>query len=185
MDDRDDLIAQKYAAVCAVLDEQARIEREASPPPRKRGRDPKTGQLKPRRCGLYVPGHVVHYIQAIHSAGEPHLGGHLIAVEDNIIIINVDYGNKVRRLRYHDVEGLVERVGIGGRVGFCKEYSILRHPGRGQSGACFSVADAEAPWIPCDNTPLTSTTPEALAERLRTHGGFTVPGRSVIDSLEA
>ena len=47
---------------------------------RKQPRDPRTGFLRPCRCELYLAGHTVHYIQAIHSAGKPHRFGRLVAL---------------------------------------------------------------------------------------------------------
>ncbi|HXY27730.1 MAG TPA: hypothetical protein VEH82_05570, partial [Acidimicrobiales bacterium] len=116
-----------------------------------------------------MPGHAVHWIQANRSAGLSHRTGRLTAVEDDVI--TVDFGDEVKEYRNCDPERLVEIVGIGSTVRFCERYWILRGP----SGYVFSVAPADASWqVPCDFSPLTSAIPEALAERLRTHGGFSV-----------
>jgi len=145
---------------------------------RRQPRDPKTGFLKPRHCELYRPGHSVHWIQGLHSTGRPDRRGWLDGIEDNIITI--DFGDEVRRYRNHEVERLIEIVRIQGPVRVCASYSILR----GGGGYCFSIVDVDEPWIACDHRPLRSVTPEALAERMKSHGGFTVPGRVVLDSLE-
>ncbi len=121
-------------------------------------------------CELYQAGHTVHHIQANRSAGEPHRQGSLTEVRDDVI--TVDFGNEIRRYRNHDPDRLVDIVGIGGSVGVCERYVILR----GNGGYCFSILDADKPWVPCDYEPLTSFTPEALARRMETHGGFLVPG---------
>jgi hypothetical protein len=144
---------------------------------RKQSRDRKTGLVRPRKCQLYLAGHTVHYIQAIHSAGEVHREGSLVASNGNVI--TVDFGDELKRYRNHDVEPLVEIVGIGGSVRICESYVILRFP-RGGGNACFSIANVDEPWIPCDHTPLKSISPEALADRLNSHGGFSVPGSQLI-----
>ena len=148
---------------------------------RKQPRDPKSGFLWLRNCELYRAGHMVHHIQAIHSAGEVHREGSLVASNGNVI--TVDFGDELKQYRNHDVERLVEIIGIGGKVRICESYVILRFP-RGGGNFCFSISNIDEPWIPCDDAPLTSTSPEALAERLATHGGFLVPG-SLSNSSEA
>lgn len=127
-------------------------------------------------CELYRAGHTVHHIQANRSAGEPHRHGTLTEVLGNII--TVDFGDEIRRYRNHDPDRLVDIVGIGRSVEVCERYVILR----GIGGYCFSILDADTPWVPCVHEPLTSFTVEALAERLQTHGGFLVPGPVVLDA---
>jgi len=127
-------------------------------------------------CELYQAGHTVHHIQANRSAGAPHRQGTLTEILGNVI--SVDFGDEIRRYRNHDPDRLVDIVGIGGSVGVCERYVILR----GNRGYCFSILDADEPWVPCDHEPLTSFTPGALAERLETHGGFLVPGVAVEDA---
>jgi hypothetical protein len=74
----------------------------------------------------------------------------------------------------------VEIVGIGGPVRVCATgYSILRYDHGDRSSSCFSIAHVEEPWSECDEAPLATTTAEALAERMRTHGGFLVPAASI------
>jgi hypothetical protein len=124
---------------------------------------------------------MVHQIQAIRSSSEPHRPGHLIAVEGNKI--TVDFGEEVKHYRNDDVERLVDIVGIGGEVLVREDFDILRYRTSHFESHCFSIADAEEPWILCDTTPMTSTTPEALAERLTTHGGFLVPGKLLEDGI--
>jgi hypothetical protein len=145
---------------------------------RKRPRDPETGRRRPRKCDLYIAGHTVHWIQAIRSHDVANRRGHLVAVEGNAI--TADFDGEYERYRNHDPQRLLEIIGIGGTVIVCSRYSLLKSGG----GYCFSIVDAEDPWRPCDCKPLTSATPEALAERLETHGGFVVPGHLVLDQLD-
>jgi hypothetical protein len=131
----------------------------------------KTGNVY--RCELYQAGHTVHFIQVNRSAGEPDRQGKLTEVAENVITI--DFGDQIKRYRNHDPDRLVDIVGIGRTVRVCERYVILR----GNGGYCFSIQDADEPWVPCDHEPLTSFTAEALAERVQTHGGFFVPGGAV------
>jgi hypothetical protein len=133
---------------------------------------------KVRRCQLYTDGHVVHHIQAIHSYGRPHRSGRLVDIDGNEL--TVDFGIDVKRYRNHDPDRLVGIIGIGGEVRDCESYVILR----GGGSYCFSISAIDKPWTPCDFEPLRSATPEALAERARTHGGFVVPGAQVLKALE-
>jgi hypothetical protein len=106
-----------------------------------------------------------------------------VAAEDNKI--TVDFGDEIKEYRNHEVERLVEIIGIGGAVQVCERYVILRDAiPKGGGTYCFSIAAADKPWVPCDNTPLTSFDAGSLAERLTTHGGFSVPGPAVLEALE-
>ena len=127
------------------------------------------------RCELYRAGHTVHHIQALRSVGEANREGRLTEVLGNVI--SVDFGGVTRQYRNHDTDRLMDLIGVGGTVRVCEGYDILR----GAGDYCFSVLDADEPWVPCDHEPLTSFTPEALAERLETHGGFLVPGAAVVE----
>jgi hypothetical protein len=131
-------------------------------------RDPESGFLHPRQCESYLPGHTVHWIQANRSAGQPHETGTLIGVEGNVITVEVDGTTKT--YRNHEVERLVEIVGLGGEVRICESYSILQ----GGGNYCFSIVDASKPWRECGDEPLTDTSAEGLVDRLTSHGGFVV-----------
>ena len=47
----------------------------------------------------------------------------------------------------------------------------------------YCIIDADEPWVPCDYSPLTSASPEKVAERIRTHGGFMVPGQQLLEGF--
>jgi hypothetical protein len=133
---------------------------------------------KPPKCDLYIARHVVHWIQALRSHDVQNRRGRLAAVDGNVI--TADFNGDIQLYRNHEPGRLLEIIGIGGTVIVCNRYRLLKSGG----GSCFSIADAEDPWRPCDYEPLTSATPEALAERLQTHGGFLVPGHLVLDQLD-
>lgn len=144
---------------------------------RSRPRDPKTGFLKPRRCNVYSPGHSAHWIPAIRSDSAHHDVGILSEINEELFI--VDFGTEYRTYRNHETERLVEIVGVGNGVRICERYRLARS----RSGLLFSIALSSDPWGACDDSPLTSATPQALADRLNSHGGFSVPGRLVVESL--
>ena len=103
------------------------------------------------------------------------LAGKLRSVDGNVIA--VDVGDHVEQFRNHEPERLLEIVGIGGPVRVFS--SILQ----GWTTHVWSIARAADPWTPCNNEPLTASTPEALAERIETHGGFFVPGDEALRGL--
>ncbi len=138
-----------------------------------RKRDPNTGYLFPNHCELYFAGHSVHWIQAHRSYGQPHRSGKLVEVDGNVI--SIDFDTEIKRYRNCDPDRLLEIVRIGDSVRVCESYVIMRS----LDSHCFSVARADDTWMPCDYKPLTSASPEALAERDTSPGGFSVPGSEV------
>ena len=137
---------------------------------------------KVRKCQLYIDGHVVHYIQALHSLGRPHRSGRLVDLNGNVL--TVEFSDQIKQYRNHNVDRLLERVPIGTEVRVCYEYRILRYRHDDSGSYCFSICSVDTPWTLCNYEPLRSATPEALAERVRTHGGFVVPGKQVLMGLE-
>lgn len=133
-----------------------------------------------RECQLYFPGHTTHWIQVIHSAAEPHDPGVLVAVEGNLL--TVDLEGEVRQYRTHHPQRVLDIIGIGGALEVNAEWSILWKRSGDQANAIpvCSIAKAKTPWTPCDFAPLEDVSFEGLAERTRTHGGFSVPGSRVV-----
>jgi hypothetical protein len=68
---------------------------------------------------------------------------------------------------------------LGKGVRICERYRIVRT----RSNHLFSIATSMDSWGACDDSPLTSFTPGALASRIETHGGFSVPGRLVVEAI--
>ena len=103
------------------------------------------------------------------------LTGRLRSVDGDVI--DIDVGDHVAQFRNHEPERLLEIVGLGGTVRVFS--SILQ----GWTNHVWSIARAADPWTPCNNEPLTATTPGALVSRIETHGGFFVPGDEVLRGL--
>ena len=128
-------------------------------------------------CELYFPSHMLHWLPFKHSLDEPHQSGRLVAVEGRMLTVR--YLSSSTTYWHHEPERLVDIVGIGGSVAVCERWSVLR----GGGGGAFSIAKTSRAWRPCDYTPLTDITFEGLAERMRSHGGYSVPGSVVLDQL--
>ena len=133
------------------------------------------GRRKHAKCDLYIPGHLVHWIQAKRSGDETPRTGKLVGVDDGII--TVEYLDKIGRYRNHRAHDLAKIAEPGTKVRVFERYGLLGVDLDNRTTKMFCIADAEKPWVPCSYQPLTSVTPEALAERLNTRGGFSVPGR--------
>lgn len=129
-------------------------------------------------CQYFWVGHCPHWIQNNRSAEEPHRTGTLTDVTG--FAISVDFGDETKYYNNHEPQEVIEAVGIGGTVRVCEDFSIVRS----LDGRCYSIADAERPWRECDFTPLMATSFDDLAERLRTHGGYSIPGERVLEWLE-
>jgi hypothetical protein len=129
----------------------------------------------PKRCTSYHSGHTVHWIQALHVANKPEVEartrwGVIQSISGEVIEIRFDDGDVVR-YRNHEMGRLSVVTGGSGPVSVNDQYSLLR-----AGGFCFSVArDAGRPLQPCGTDEDAGTDPEALAERLHTHGGFSTP----------
>ena len=133
-----------------------------------RPRDPVTGYLTPRfHCEMYSAGHNVHWIQALRSSEAQVEHGWVEEIEGTLITI--EFPDRIEQFRHHDPERFREMVGHG-PVRVATGWALLRW-----ADYCFSIARDDGSWPPCRNDPLTVVTPDALAERLRTHGGFSVP----------
>ncbi|HZD65463.1 MAG TPA: hypothetical protein VE152_05150 [Acidimicrobiales bacterium] len=131
-----------------------------------------------KHCGLYIPGHTVHFIQAKRSSREeeyPPASGEVTGMEGNMITVALADGT--HRYRNHEVPRLAEILGgTTGPVVVQWGLHLLKVAGDRGSWYCFAIADADEPWRPCDSEPLGSADPRSVVERLLTHGGVMVPG---------
>jgi hypothetical protein len=130
---------------------------------------------KPAKCDLYIPGHCTHPMQARKASETRSTTGTLIGVNNGVIA--VEYLDKENHFRNHDCEELTEIAQPGTKVRVYEGFRLLGVDLERGSWRSFSVAFADDPWTACSYEPLTSVTPESLAERLASRGGFTVSGR--------
>ena len=126
-------------------------------------------------CALYTPGHRVHFIQA-KLGWEPHpasyRSGTLVSVQDDGWI-TVDVDGEALRFWNHDPEWarscFAESAGRVGLPGHC-----MLHAPRPSGRYCLCVS-TDGP-TPCAGPPPAGAGP---LERIRTHGGFLLPGPEV------
>jgi hypothetical protein len=94
--------------------------------------------------------------------------------------ITVAYLDKIGRYRNHDAQKIMEVAELGTKVRVFESYGLLGVDVDHYRYRWFCIADADRPWTPW-STELSAMTPDALAERLSTRGGFSVPGGVVKD----
>jgi hypothetical protein len=128
-------------------------------------------------CGLYVPGHDVHWIQAQLSvrreSERPWERGRLVDVQpDGFIVVEVH--GAIRRLWNHNAERLARLVALNaGAVSHQPGFHLLSTTSP-EGSYLFCVADAGSDELqPCPQEPPTGD----LVDLLRTAGGFSIPGR--------
>lgn len=140
--------------------------------------------VRATHCGLYLPGHDVHWIQAkVSLKGDaiPPEPGHVLQVRsDGLLIVEVQ--GSVHRLWNHDPDRLELLVSAnGGRVTYQPGFSLLRTASEEGGRYLFCVAAADAPdRRPCPEGPPTGS----LTERLRAAGGFSVSGPDALRMLD-
>ncbi len=143
-----------------------------------------------RPCGLYLPGHDVHWIQANHAARDSeHLPvqGHFVDVDDDGVVV-VDLAGERLFLWNHDPGRLRALVAQNGpAISYQRRWGLLRSEHRGGS-YLFCIAEAENPdRRPCPQDQLTGeqvdgpVSVDDLVEQLKTTGGFSVPARLLRD----
>ena len=132
---------------------------------------------RPRRCTSYAAGHTVHWIQALHPVNKPQVArrtrkGTLTAVDGDLLTIRFPGGGVPERFHNHEPRRLLAIARrLPAAVSLNDEYCILR-----VRTYCFSVRPARGgPLSPCPRDELTDSSPQSLADRLLSHGGFSVP----------
>lgn len=129
---------------------------------------------RPKCCGLYLPGHEVHWIQGIHSndRGEtPPVPCRVLEIRDDGTVV-VDLCGERLELWSHDPVRLQALVDAHGSEGSYQErWRLLWIPSE-QGAYCVDVTPASNPERrPCPPEPPSCGT---LAEQLREAGGFSV-----------
>jgi len=142
-----------------------------------------SNDMAPRKCGLYLPGHEVHWIQARLSGNDienPREDGHLIAIEDDgTIVFKIDGNIKIERAWNHEPKRIAAFAAqSGGRVIIHRRWHILGVPDMRQVGATFlfCIGDPDD-HRECPSEPPTGDPLDLLAET----GGFSMRG---VDAIE-
>ncbi len=145
----------------------------------------------PKKCGLYLPGHEVHWIQGIHSGdpGEiPPARCHVLDVRpDGTVLIEV--GGRRLELWTHDPEYLEAIVGEHGREALYQpRWRLVRVPHVTEelgvrSHYLIDVAKAaNRKHQTCPDEPPRYATP---AQQLAEAGGITIRGTDLFDAVTA
>lgn len=143
---------------------------------------------RPKSCGLYLPGHEVHWIQGLHSSdpGEtPPVPCRILEIRDDGTVVIGISGERLE-LWNHDPARLRALVEARGAVGSYQEHwRLLRVPSENGGGYCVDVTPASNP----DRRPCPSEPPrhETLLDQLREAGGFTMRASDLfaaVDRLE-
>ncbi|MEO5974309.1 MAG: hypothetical protein ABIQ38_03775 [Ilumatobacteraceae bacterium] len=134
-----------------------------------------------RKCGLYLPGREVHWVQALRSGnyGEtPREDGHLSSVEDDgTIVFEVDgtleraWNHEPRRIAYFATRS-------GGRIILHRRWGLLGVPDRGDGTYMFYIGDPDD-HRECPAEPPTGDPLELLAET----GGLSMRAEDAIEYL--
>ncbi len=134
--------------------------------------NPSTPELL--RCGSYLLGHEVHYIQANLSRREAATPGHVTVGQDGWITIETDDG-QLRRWTHHpaQLQHLIDEHGPDVQV---RAHGLLAFPGVTQPNGTtahdvVSIADAASP-CPTGNAASGPVSAEELFDQLLTRGGF-------------
>jgi hypothetical protein len=126
---------------------------------------------RPVRCGLYLPGHEVHVIQALHSSNDREnrpIDGYVMRIDDDGVL-EVQIQGEHWHLWNHEPERLATLCARNrNRMSLQWPWRVLRTPSRdGSYLFCVALADA------CDLKPCPPEPPSGeCIELLRTAGGF-------------
>jgi hypothetical protein len=125
----------------------------------------------PRRCGLYLPGHEVHWIQGLRCGNDlesPRIDGTLISIEaDGTIVLKVD--GRTERAWNHEPNRLaVLAARVENHVTLQRRWGALRVPSP-RGAYVFYIGDPDD-HRQCPPTPPSGDPIELLIEA----GGFSI-----------
>jgi len=130
-------------------------------------------------CESYFPGHVPHWIQGKKAASQTPSGGILVGLEDDYLV--VEYLDRTARYRNHAARTVFRLAKPRSKVWVVERFRILGYEKFNGLHSAASIALEGDEWHPCipPDPAGPPDTPEGLAERLETHGGFVVPGAAL------
>jgi hypothetical protein len=153
------------------IDRLREERREAVRPPRRR-----IPALNRLGCTSYAPGHKVHWVQATRTASNYAVSaaswrGRLTSIDGELLTVEAD-GHGIVKFRNHDPERLAAVAPLPSDVLVNDQFAILR-----VGTFCFSVGrDGGHALGTCPTAELPADATDAqLADRVNTHGGFSVP----------
>ena len=136
-------------------------------------------------CDLYLPGHLVHPIQAkkAWTSEDPVRWGRFAGIEDELVVVR--FLDAVERFRNHRPQEIAAVAAVGDKVRVSDRYRVLSLHRRFEHVLTVCVAPADASWTPCGVAdPAEPSSLDDLSHRLETRGGFLVPRPSVLRLLD-
>jgi hypothetical protein len=124
-------------------------------------------------CDLYIPGHLVHWIQAKKASGHPCTWGVLEDVREQVITVR--FLDRVAHYRNHRADSVIEAARVGARVEVCERYGLLGIPLDNDETQLVCIADAARPWRQCSVASADPASLDELTQRMTDRGGFVVP----------
>ena len=103
--------------------------------------------IRDRQCGLFLPGHQVHHIQARKASADRGVPVELVYVEDSLLVFAMRGG--LAAYSNHDTRRVNVFVSEFGEVSLVEHWGVLR-VGRGH---LFSLTRADAVLAPCPPPP--------------------------------
>ena len=129
-------------------------------------------------CDLYVPGHLVHFIQAKKAweSADPVRWGRFEGVDDGCLVVRFLDGY-AGRYRIHRPSEVARVAARGEKVRVSERWRFASISRRFEQllGVCIALPDD--PSRPCSVAPDEPDSLDDLADRLAERGGFLVPGR--------
>jgi hypothetical protein len=129
-------------------------------------------------CDLYVPGHLVHFIQAKKAweSDDPVRWGRFEGVDDGCLVVRFLDGY-AGRYRIHRPSEVVRVAARGEKLRVSERWRFASISRRFEQllGVCIALPDD--PSRPCSVAPDEPDSLDDLADRLAERGGFLVPGR--------
>jgi len=134
------------------------------------------------KCDLFIPGHMVHWIQARLVCEHPRESGVLERVRGRVITVR--FPDRVTRYRNHRAEAVLDVAHPGSLVTVSERYGLLGIPLENGDVRWFCIVNADKLWRPCSVAPTGPVSFEDLAARVKDRGGFSIPGALLTGTLE-
>jgi hypothetical protein len=132
-------------------------------------------------CDLYVPGHLVHIIQAKKAweSDDPVRWGRFEGVDHGCLVVRFLDGG-LGRYRIHRPSEVARVAACGDKVRVSERWRLASISRRFEQLLAVCVALPDDPSRPCSVAPDEPASLDDLADRLAERGGFLVPGRQAV-----
>jgi hypothetical protein len=132
-------------------------------------------------CDLYVPGHLVHIIQAKKAweSDDPVRWGRFEGVDHGCLVVRFLDGG-LGRYRIHRPSEVARVAARGDKVRVSERWRLASISRRFEQLLAVCVALPDDPSRPCSVAPDEPASLDDLTDRLAERGGFLVPGRQAV-----